>query len=98
MKRLLLIVLVAAAAWYGWGKYEAHVRAERAAEAAAARTGARPGARPAAAAVNFFTCDGRNTCGQMTSCEEAKYFIKNCPGMNVTVSGEGVSCERQWCK
>ena len=27
-----------------------------------------------------FKCDGRTRCSQMTSCAEATYFLKNCPG------------------
>jgi cold shock CspA family protein len=26
-----------------------------------------------------FKCDGRTTCSQMTSCAEAKYFLRHCP-------------------
>lgn len=45
-----------------------------------------------------FSCDGRTMCSQMTSCEEAKYFLKNCPGVKMDGNGDGVPCERQWCK
>lgn len=33
--------------------------------------------QPAAPA---FRCDGRTLCSQMSSCQEATYFLKNCPG------------------
>ncbi|HWL62907.1 MAG TPA: excalibur calcium-binding domain-containing protein [Steroidobacteraceae bacterium] len=36
-------------------------------------------------------------CSQMGSCEEAKYFIRNCPGTEMDGDGDGVPCERQWC-
>ena len=61
------------------------------------RNKAPAGAKAADPAVLFFTCDGRSTCKQMTSCEEARYFIKTCPGFNAGVFGEEASCEKQWC-
>ena len=44
-----------------------------------------------------FTCDGREYCSQMTSCEEATYFINNCPNTKMDGNHDGVPCERQWC-
>ena len=43
-------------------------------------------------------CDGRKRCTQMRSCEEATWFLKNCPGMEMDGDGDGVPCERQWCR
>jgi hypothetical protein len=100
MKRLILLVLLAAIAWIVWGKYEERARAER--EAEIARQPVKKRAMPAAKAgdtgVSFFTCDGRTACKQMTSCEEARYFIRTCPGFNSGVFGEEASCEKQWCQ
>jgi alpha/beta superfamily hydrolase len=45
-----------------------------------------------------FKCDGRKYCSQMTSCPEAKSFLKNCPGMEMDGDGDGIPCESQWCK
>ena len=44
-----------------------------------------------------FTCDGRTHCSQMASCEEATWFINNCPGTEMDGNNDGVPCERQWC-
>ena len=44
-----------------------------------------------------FRCDGRTRCSQMTSCEEATYFLRNCPNTQMDGDGDGVPCERQWC-
>ena len=44
-----------------------------------------------------FTCDGRTTCSQMTSCTEARYFLENCPGTQMDGNRDGDPCERQWC-
>jgi predicted negative regulator of RcsB-dependent stress response len=96
MKRMILILVLAIAGWYGWGKYQAYVKQQRHAEQLGK-------SRPAPAGkgdqgVSFFRCDNRTQCKQLTSCEEAKYFIKNCPGFSVEVLGEDVPCEQQWCR
>lgn len=44
-----------------------------------------------------FNCDGRLYCSQMTSCEEATYFLQNCHGVKMDGEGDGVPCESQWC-
>jgi endonuclease YncB( thermonuclease family) len=44
-----------------------------------------------------YRCDGRTHCSHMTSCEEANFFLKNCPGVKMDGDGDGVPCERQWC-
>ncbi len=45
-----------------------------------------------------FHCDGRQYCSQMTSCEEAKYFLKNCPDVKMDGGNhDGIPCEGQWC-
>ncbi len=43
-------------------------------------------------------CDGRTRCSQMTSCEEATYFLRNCPGTTMDGDHDGVPCEQQWCR
>ena len=47
---------------------------------------------------NNFTCDGREYCSQMTSCEEATYFINHCPNTKMDGNHDGVPCEKQWCR
>lgn len=44
-----------------------------------------------------FKCDGRTHCSQMTSCTEAKFFLKNCPGTQMDGNNDGTPCEQQWC-
>ena len=48
-------------------------------------------------AVLSARCDGRKRCTQMRSCEEATWFLKHCPGVEMDGDGDGVPCERQWC-
>ena len=45
-----------------------------------------------------YRCDGRKYCSQMTSCGEATWFLKNCPGVKMDGNHDGVPCEQQWCK
>ena len=43
-----------------------------------------------------FKCDGRQHCSQMTSYEEAKYFIDHCPNTKMDGDNDGIPCERQF--
>ena len=45
-----------------------------------------------------FHCDGRTSCSQMTSCAEAKFFLKHCPGVHMDGNNDGVPCKKQWCR
>ena len=45
-----------------------------------------------------FTCDGRTHCSHMISCEEAYFFLSNCPNTKMDGDGDGIPCERQWCR
>ncbi len=45
-----------------------------------------------------FRCQGKIYCSEMTSCAEAKFYLKNCPGVKIDGDNDGVPCERQWCK
>jgi cold shock CspA family protein len=54
------------------------------------------GATPTAAMPRF-VCDGRAYCSQMTSCAEATFFLKTCPGTQMDGDNDGVPCEQQWC-
>jgi endonuclease YncB( thermonuclease family) len=57
-----------------------------------------PAPAPATASVSGkYRCDGRMHCSQMTSCEEATWFLKNCPGAKMDGDNDGVPCETQWC-
>jgi len=43
---------------------------------------------------NSYRCDGRVYCSQMTSREEAEYFIKNCLNTKMDGDRDGIPCER----
>src|ERR1044072_1160006 len=44
-----------------------------------------------------YRCDGRTRCSQMTSCDEAKFFLRTCPGTQMDGDSDGIPCEQQLC-
>ena len=44
-----------------------------------------------------YRCEGKIHCSAMTSCEEALYYLRNCPGVEIDGDGDGIPCESQWC-
>ena len=47
--------------------------------------------------TDSFQCDGRTYCSQMTSCAEAKFFLRNCPNVKMDGNHDGIPCEKQRC-
>jgi len=56
------------------------------------------GSNKASSSISRYKCDGRTHCSQMTSCEEAKYFLNNCPSTKMDGNHDGIPCEEQWCR
>ena len=95
VRGLVSAAFVAALGVYGYGEVKRRSGAPvGAADQEAAGRAAFPEAAPASA---NFRCDGRTRCSQMTSCAEATYFLRNCPGTQVDGDHDGVPCEQQWC-
>ena len=57
----------------------------------------KPGTSTSNITASPSACDGRTHCSQMRSCEEAKYFLKNCPNTKMDGNNDGIPCEQQWC-
>jgi excalibur calcium-binding domain-containing protein len=98
MKNIIVLAILAALGWYGYGKYKA-------AGDSTARTELAPVVAPSKtqdvatqAVPSQFTCDGRTHCSAMTSCAEATYFIQHCPNTEMDGDHDGVPCETQWCR
>lgn len=94
--RFLIVLLLIAAAWGGYRHFYA--------PQPAAMTPIAATATPRAASTpvlpkpgQSFSCDGRTHCTHMRSCEEATFFIRNCPGTKMDGDHDGVPCEAQWC-
>ncbi|MCY7318646.1 MAG: hypothetical protein LH617_07940 [Ramlibacter sp.] len=101
MKNLIVLLILAIAGYWAYGQYERQQEAKRVAEAAGLVVKKKAPAGPKKAEeppVAFFSCDGRDSCAQMTSCEEAYFYVKSCPGMSSEGTRGGVSCEKQWCR
>lgn len=99
--KVIALVLVAAVGWYGYSRYAQRVvqikAVAQSVDQSPAPVSLFESALPAQPAPSSFTCDGRKYCSQMTSCNEAKLFLKNCPGMEMDGNNDGVPCEQQWC-
>jgi|SRR5687768_8683413 hypothetical protein len=95
MKKLMLGILVGAAGVYAFNHAARDAPASETADAGDAVTeqveAVEAPDRPR------FRCDGREYCAQMTSCEEAMFFLENCPGVKMDGEGDGIPCENQWC-
>ncbi len=64
------------------------------ASAPATRAPATPTAAPTSAASSSgFTCAGKRRCGEMTSCEEAKFYLTSCGVGSLDGNKDGVPCE-----
>ncbi len=92
--RLVTLLVVAGLGWYAYAQYSERVPPAPAASKSLISAPA-PAADPPASST--FQCDGRQHCSQMTSCTEAKLFLKNCPGMKMDGDRDGIPCEDQLC-
>jgi hypothetical protein len=97
MRNLLLLVVLVSVGWYAYGKYQPLMAANAAEEPISVARPVPLTSDPGSANV-IFKCDGRTYCSQMTSCAEATYFLRNCPGTKMDGNNDGVPCEQQWCK
>ena len=91
MKRILLGVVIAAFALSAWQRVN---RPEL--PAPSEQIVSDPGLVEPAAGVatsEDFHCDGREHCSEMKSCEEADFFVQNCPGVKMDGDGDGKPCE-----
>jgi cold shock CspA family protein len=49
--------------------------------------------------VASFQCEsGKTHCSHMQSCEEATFYLKNCPTIQMDGDADGIPCERQHCR
>ena len=95
MKRALIVAALGLIAWFAYTRTVGPSAAEEPLPAIAEidddgeLLSTEPGSQ--------FSCDGRTHCSQMTSCEEAEYFLRNCPGVKMDGNNDGEPCESQWC-
>jgi cold shock CspA family protein len=88
------VLLFAVIGWYAYFEFSA----EQAATHPSLPTPTPHAVRASPAALlPSFACDGRTMCSQMTSCAEATFFTRQCPGARMDGDGDGKPCESQWC-
>jgi len=100
---LILLLAVSGGVWL-FAHLGAPGTAVPPASSAAGASGA-TGAPPAAFAppassstgTETFRCDGRRHCSQMSSCAEATWVLRHCPGTEMDGDGDGIPCEGQFC-
>ncbi|MCB1764513.1 MAG: endonuclease [Candidatus Competibacteraceae bacterium] len=61
--------------------------------AAPAKPPAPASSTPAAPAADEFSCGGKRRCGEMASCEEAKFYLTKCGVGSLDRDKDGVPCE-----
>ena len=95
MRNLVMLVVVCVIGWQAYKSYEA----KRVSGVPIAAKAWEPASRayPRTPDSAAYRCDGRTRCSQMTSCAEATYFLKNCPGTKMDGNNDGIPCEQQWC-
>ena len=84
LRNILLLIAASAAAWHYYGVNRATF------------TLARSSAETETAVVQF-RCADKTHCSQMVSCEEATFYLRNCPGVQIDGDGDGKPCESQLC-
>ena len=97
MKNIIVIIILASLAWFGYGKFKSSNHSVSGDAIATPTQYASTAQAVETEATSPFKCDGRTMCPQMTSCAEATYFIKHCPNTKMDGNNDGVPCERQWC-
>jgi hypothetical protein len=94
MRRLAILAIIGLLGWQGYSHYETRLPTV----ASPTQESASPAPAALASPASQYSCDGRIYCSQMTSCEEATYFLRNCPGVKMDGNNDGIPCEQQWCK
>ncbi|WP_249675546.1 excalibur calcium-binding domain-containing protein [Pseudomonas abieticivorans] len=96
MKTVIWLLVAAAVAWKFFPHVEEWLSARQSVQPVQESISVSSAIPPADSAP--FSCDGRQYCSQMTSCAEAKAFLRNCPGMKMDGDNDGIPCETQWCR
>lgn len=98
MKALIILLVIGSMVWFAYSKFQGIHKRQRVVEVEAAHARPAPATIPKREAeAAEFKCDGRTHCSQMTSCAEATFFLRNCPGTKLDGDNNGIPCERQWC-
>jgi cold shock CspA family protein len=94
VKTVFTVLLIAGAGIFAFKAFQG--QSQRRALETMRQEERQPSASPQAVSTKY-RCDGRKTCPQMGSCEEATWFLHHCPGMEMDGNHDGVPCEQQHC-
>ena len=85
MKKLIVIAILAFLGWQGYTKHQANQLAlantQDTSEVSDAVHSRR--AQKDSNSLGSYSCDGRTYCSQMTSCQEATFFLNHYPGVKM---------------
>jgi hypothetical protein len=98
MKKIIAILIVLVLGWHGNQKYRSYKQEQSSGTPVVVAINKNHTTSELPIDESQYKCDGRTYCSQMTSCEEAKFFLKNCPNPKMDGNNDGVPCEQQWCK
>ncbi len=97
MKKVILLILLVAAAWNYYLTEAQRVNVKQTVSQYTqpdtlnrVLTGKAP---RYAAKDSAFRCDGRQYCSQMKSRAEAEFFVQHCPDVKMDGDNDGVPCE-----
>ncbi|MSP28288.1 MAG: excalibur calcium-binding domain-containing protein [Methylococcales bacterium] len=105
MKKVILVLALSIITGYGYYQYQDNTVPETPAISSEDNEATQPVLLPVEnneptkpVSDSNYKCDSRTYCAQMTSCEEANFFINNCPNTKrMDGNKDGVPCEKQWC-
>jgi hypothetical protein len=99
VKKLLVVAIVGSLIWYAQSRKEpVNTPPPAAIDAEGLQPERDPAKEFAQSPSGSFNCDGRTRCPQMRSCEEAEFYLRNCPNVRMDGDTDGIPCEDQWCR
>lgn len=97
MKRIIALAIIALLAWQAHERYEREPDMTTSSLVLQQVDHGQTSPPKSIERLSGFQCDGRTYCSQMTSCEEAHFFLAHCPDTKMDGDGDGIPCEQQWC-
>ena len=89
LSSIFSVIVVAGLGVYGWQYYKSRI--------ARVEPGVPAGSSMQVGTTEKFRCEGKRYCSEMTSCQEATFYLNNCPGVEIDGDRDGIPCESQWC-
>lgn len=89
LQPIISVLVVAGIGYLGWQEFTARTRRVDPPSAS--------GSAMQLSTPVQFQCQGKIHCSEMTSCEEAKFYLRNCPGVTIDGDRDGIPCEGQLC-